>query len=119
MSDGSGRKIGEIVQQNVFGKIRFALTGRTGEPLGQIKAENWRAWDFAIVDNAEREIGRIDKKFVGIARALFTTGDNYVVDLDPSVHGDLRLLALGAACAVDTALKQDDRGLNVTDLLGG
>ena len=68
-------------------------------------------------DATDTEIGRIDKKFVGVARAVFTTGDKYIVDISPSVSGDLRLMALAASLAVDTALKQDARGFSVTDLL--
>ena len=117
VKDGSGRTVGRIVQNNVFGKITFDLLGEHDRKLGAIKAENWRAWDFSIVDDMGTEIGRIDKKFVGIARALFTTGDNYVVDVQPSVTGDRRLMVLAAALAVDTALKQDARGLSVTDLI--
>lgn len=115
--DGNGRTIGRIVQNNVFGKITFDLLGDQDQKLGAIKAENWRAWDFSIVDGADTEIGRIDKKFVGIAKALFTTGDNYVVDIYPSATGDLRLMALAAALAVDTALKQDSRGFSLTNAL--
>jgi uncharacterized protein YxjI len=122
VDDGTGRPVGEIVQANVFGKIRFDLQGAQGENLGRIHAENWRAWDFAIVDAMGTEVGRIDKKFVGVLKAVFTPADNYVVDINPSLTGDLRLLVLGAAAAVDTALKQDARGLDVTDVgdvLGG
>jgi uncharacterized protein YxjI len=111
--EANGRKVGDIVQKNVFGKIRFDLDG-TGGNLGQIRAENWRAWDFAIVDSSEREVARITKKFVGVAKALFTTADNYIVDIQPDVSGDLRLMVLAAAVGVDTALKQDDRGLSLT-----
>jgi uncharacterized protein YxjI len=42
VNDGHGRRVGEIVQLNVFGKIRFDLVGALGERLGQIRAENWR-----------------------------------------------------------------------------
>lgn len=117
IEDGDGRKIGDIVQNNTFGKISFTLVGPTGEPLGWIKAQNWRAWDFAIVDHTDREIGRIDKKFVGVLKATFTTADNYMVNIDPSATGDLRLLVIAAALAVDTALKQDDRGPSLTGFL--
>lgn len=117
IEDGDGRKVGDIVQNNTFGKISFDLVGTTGEHLGRIKAQNWRAWDFSIVDYTDREIGRIDKKFVGVMKSTFTTADNYVVDIAPSVIGDLRLLVIAAAFAVDTALKQDDRGPSVTGLL--
>ena len=119
VEDGNGRKIGRIVQKNVFGKIRFDLEDTDGKSLGAIQAENWRAWDFSIVDAGGKEVGRIDKKFVGIAKAVFTTADNYIVDIDPQLDGTLRLLALAAAAAVDTALKQDARGFSVTDLIGG
>lgn len=117
VEDGGGRKVGEIVQNNVFGKIRFDLLGAMGERLGQIRAENWRAWDFSIVDQSEVEVARIDKKFVGVVKAVFTTADNYVVDISPTLAGDLRLLVLAAATAVDTALKQDERGPGIGDLV--
>jgi uncharacterized protein YxjI len=118
VKDGSGREIGQIIQNNVFGKITFDLVNTQEQKLGAIKAENWRAWDFSIVDATDTEIGRIDKKFVGIAKAIFTTGDNYVVDVGPAATGDLRLMVLAAALAVDTALKQDDRGFSLTNILG-
>jgi uncharacterized protein YxjI len=108
VSDGSGRNVGQIVQQNVFGKIRFDLIGTAGEKVGQIRAENWRAWNFAIVDATEREVARITKKWKGLVRAAFTTADHYIVEIDPALEGDLRLLVVGAAAAVDTALKQDE-----------
>lgn len=111
VKEGSGRVVGRIVQNNVFGKISFDFHDAADRKLGAIKAENWRAWDFAIVDANDEEIGRITKKFVGVAKAVFTTADNYMVDIQPSVTGDLRLMALGAALAVDTALKQDTRFL--------
>jgi uncharacterized protein YxjI len=115
VDDGTGRRVGEIVQRKVFGKILFDLLGREGELLGQIRAENWRAWDFSIVDAAGREIARIDKKFVGIAKAVFTNADNYVVDIADDVRGDIRLLVVAAATAVDTALKQDPGKLGISD----
>jgi uncharacterized protein YxjI len=117
VEDGEGRRIGQIIQKNVFGKIRFDLVDAAERSLGEIQAENWRAWDFAIVDSTGKEVARIDKKFVGVLKAVFTDADNYVVDIQPSLEGDLRLLTLAAATAVDTALKQDARGFSVTDLL--
>ena len=117
IEDGSGRPVGGIAQKNVFGKIGFEVTDAAGGMVGAIKAENWRAWDFAIVDADDREVGRIDKKFVGVLNATFTPADNYVVDLSEELQGDERLLALAAALAVDTALKQDARGFSLTDLV--
>jgi hypothetical protein len=47
---------------------------------------------------------------------VFTTADNYVVELDAAIEEPLRTLALAAALCVDTALKQDSRGLNDLDI---
>jgi uncharacterized protein YxjI len=107
VKDGSGREVGEITQKNVFGKIRFDLQGAGGQPLGQIRAQNWRAWNFSIVDSSEQEVATISKKWAGLGKEMFTTADNYAVEIQPSVTGDLRLLVLASAAGIDTALKQD------------
>jgi uncharacterized protein YxjI len=112
VKDGSGREVGRILQENMIGKIRFGLQSASGESLGQIKAENWRAWDFAIVDTNDQEIGRISKKWEGVLRNVFTTADNYMLEISPQVQGDLRMIMLASAAGIDTALKQDARGLS-------
>ena len=112
VKDATGRAAGTITQANVFGRIRFDLHGGMGEQLGQIRAENWRAWNFTIVDPAEREVARITKTWEGLAKTMFTPADNYVLEIDPSMTGDLRLLVLASAAGVDVALKQDSRGFN-------
>lgn len=58
----------------------------------------------------------VQQKFVGVMKAVFTTADNYVVSLDARLDGDLRLLVTAAAAVVDTALKQDPRGIDIGDL---
>ncbi len=106
-----GAPVGEIVQANVFGKIRFDLVAN-GQLVGAIQAENWRAWDFAITDAAGTEIARITKKWEGMARTLFTTADRYVVLVHFRLPEPLASMVVASALTVDTALKQDDRGFN-------
>jgi hypothetical protein len=110
VEDAAGAEIGRIVQNNVFGKISFALEAG-GQVLGAIKAENWRAWNFRIEDAGGVEIARITKTFEGVAKTLFTTADNYVVQLHVKPPQPLHSLVVAAAVSVDTALKQDNRGL--------
>lgn len=117
VDDGTGRRVGAIVQRNVFGKISFDLLDADGARVGEIRAENWRAWDFSIVDASGMEIARIDKKFVGVAKAVFTNADRYVVDISGNVQGDVRLLVIAAATAIDTALKQDPGKVGPSDAI--
>ena len=107
VTGGGGAPVGNIVQQNVLGKIRFGLEDAGGAALGELRAENWRAWDFVVSDAGGAEAARITKKWAGFGKELFTTADNYVVELSPGLTGPLRLLALAAAAGIDTALKQD------------
>jgi len=111
LQDGLGNEVGQIVQDNVFGKIHFSLTSG-GQTYGSINAENWRAWNFSITDAAGTEVAKITKTFAGLARAVFTTADNYVVQMHGELQEPLRSLVIAAAVSVDTALKQDNRGFN-------
>lgn len=111
VQDGGGTEIGQIVQENVFGKIRFALVS-DGKQYGMINGENWRAWNWNIQDFNGTEIGRITKTFSGFTRAVFTAADNYVVQIHRPLDEPLRSLVVAAAVSVDTALKQDARGFN-------
>ena len=110
VSDGNDREIGRIVQQNAIGKINFSLEA-DGQQLGMIKAENWRAWDFAIVDAAGHEIARVTKTWEGLAKTMFTTADNYVLQITHRAFEPLNSLVVASALSIDTALKQDSRGL--------
>lgn len=110
VTDGNGRIIGGIVQENMFGKIRFGfMIG--DQRIGSINAENWRAWNFNILDASETEVARITKTWEGLAKTMFTTADNYVVQIHRQLAEPLRSLVVAAALSVDTALKQDSRGL--------
>ena len=110
VSRPDGSPVGEIVQENMIGKINFAMNV-DGRKVGAIKAENWRAWNFAIVDHAENEVARITKTWEGLAKTMFTTADNYVLQIHYQLPEPLLSLVVATALTVDTALKQDSRGL--------
>lgn len=103
-----GREIGRLVQQNVFGKIRFGLLAG-GVEVGSLNAENWRAWNFALKDTVGAEVARVTKTWEGLLTTMFTTADNYVVHIHQDVPDPLRSLCVAAALTIDTALKQDER----------
>ncbi|MDQ1709845.1 MAG: hypothetical protein QOG49_1230, partial [Frankiaceae bacterium] len=104
----AGQEIGVIRQENVLGKIRFAFEAG-GQRIGGIQAENWRAWNFSIVDGNGQEVARITKTWEGIMKAAFTTADNYVIQIHHRLPEPLRSLVVASALTVDTALKQDSR----------
>jgi uncharacterized protein YxjI len=104
-----GMEIGRLVQRNVFGKIRFGMESG-GAEIGSLNAENWRAWNFAILDHTGTEIARVTKTWEGLLTTMFTTADNYLVDIHVPLADPMHSLVVAAALTVDTALKQDARG---------
>lgn len=114
---GNGQELGQIAQQNVIGKIRFSLEVN-GQQIGSLNGENWRAWNFNIQDANGREVARITKTWEGLAKTMFTQADNYVVQIHEPLPQPLHSLVVASALGIDTALKQDARGLNAGGLFG-
>lgn len=107
VEDGDGNEVGRIVQENVFGKIRFGLEA-DGEKVGQIKGKSRADWDFVVTDADDDEVGRITKSFAGLQKAFLKGDDNYVVGMHRRLEDPLRLLVVAAGVGIDTALHIDD-----------
>lgn len=111
LEHGNGSPIGEIHQDNMIGKINFSFLVN-GQKIGGIRAENWRAWNFAIHDHTGQEVARITKTWEGLLKTMFTTADNYVVQIHRPLPQPLLSMVVASGLAIDTALKQDQRGWN-------
>ena len=107
---GAG-EVGRLIQLNVMGKIRFGLMVGD-QQVGELRSENWRAWNFSIVDAQGVEVATIQKTFEGLARTMFTSADNYVVRIHRTLEDPLLSMVVASALTIDTALKQDSRGFN-------
>lgn len=105
ISRPNGTALGSIAAKIRLGKVRMAITDPAGSVLGEVRAENLRAWNFNVQDANGRLIARVDKKWAG-ARELFTTADKYRVEVDPNLADPLRSLVLASCLAIDTLLKQ-------------
>jgi uncharacterized protein YxjI len=106
-----GTVVGDIAQKNRLGKIRFSLSAG-GREIATMNGENWRAWDFNVQDPSGTEIARVTKRWDGFLQEAFTTADNYVLQIHHPLEDPLRSLVIVSALCIDTALKEDKRGLN-------
>jgi len=102
-----GQPLGEITKQVRFGRARFTLLDPRGAPLGEVRAHNWRAKDFSVLDGAGQPIARVTKKWAGL-RELFTDADTYVVEVSPWAVDPLRSLAVATCLVIDVVMKQKD-----------
>jgi uncharacterized protein YxjI len=67
----------------------------------------WMAWDF-FFKQQDTTLAHVTKKWQGIGKELFTSADNYVVEINPVVPQDseLRKLILAAVMCIDMVLKE-------------
>ena len=65
------------------------------------------AWDFKFVRNQEA-IGTVTKKWGGIGKELFTTADNYILEINSSVAKDdlARLMMVASVLCIDMVIKE-------------
>jgi uncharacterized protein YxjI len=104
-----GSRVGSIQKRIRMGKARFTLTDMTGQAVGEVRAQNWRAKDFEVRDLNDQPVAQVTKKWRGLAREMFTDADTYVVNV-LQADEPLRTLAVGACLAIDLVMKQKDYG---------
>jgi uncharacterized protein YxjI len=85
----------------------FFVYDASGTQLAEVKG-NWVGWDFKFLDLSGKEIGSISKKWAGLGKELFTSADNYVIQLSEDVSAGKSLLLLAAGLAIDTVLKENN-----------
>ncbi|MFC5284113.1 phospholipid scramblase-related protein [Pedobacter alpinus] len=67
----------------------------------------WTSWDFKFIQD-NTELAHVSKKWAGIGRELFTSADNYMLNINQSVpeNDPNRLLILAAVMCIDMVLKE-------------
>ena len=67
----------------------------------------WTSWDFSFEKDGV-QLAQVTKKWSGVGKEMFTTADNYVVAIDPTLSdkNETRLLILAAALCIDKVLKE-------------
>jgi len=85
---------------------KFDVLDRDDQPVCTLKG-NWVGWDFRFVWG-EQELAQVSKKWAGLGKELFTSADNYMLSISPSVPpgSALRRLILAAVMCIDFVLKE-------------
>jgi uncharacterized protein YxjI len=67
----------------------------------------WTGWNFKFIkDNVE--FAQVSKKWSGLGKELFTSADNYMLQIDERTpeNNSIRLLILAAVMCIDLVLKE-------------
>ena len=84
----------------------FKVLDVNDNPICMLQGK-WTGWDFKFMDG-ENQLARVTKKWAGLGKELFTSADNYVLEIAESVPADHpgRQMILAAVMCIDMVLKE-------------
>ena len=106
MFDEHDQLLGTFKQRILSVGGAFEVLDENGKALCQLIGK-WTGWDFRFVAG-ERELARVTKKWAGVGKELFTSADNYILEIADVVpaNSPLRQLILSAVLCIDMVLKE-------------
>ena len=104
--DETDERIGGFQQKFFSIGGKFDVLGREGNTLCTLKGK-WTSWEFRFLAG-ERELAKVTKKWSGLGKEMFTSADNYILQISDDVPPDnpVRQLIMGAVMCIDKVLKE-------------
>lgn len=84
----------------------FTVLGANDEPVCELKGK-WTSWEFTF-KYGDTELAKVSKKWAGLGKELFTSADNYMLQIYDNVPPDhpVRQLVIAAVMCIDQVLKE-------------
>lgn len=104
--DEHDRHVGGFTRKLLSIGGAFDVTDTSGAVLCTLKGK-WTGWDFTFASGS-MELARVTKKWQGLGRELFTSADNYVLQIADTVPAEspIRMLILASVMSIDLVLKE-------------
>jgi len=105
--DEQNQLIGKFKQKFFSIGGKFEVLDASERTLCTLKGK-WTSWDFKFIANDGKEFATVTKKWSGIGKELFTSADNYILQINPEVPTNhaLRMLIMAAVMCIDLVLKE-------------
>ena len=104
--DENDQPVGKFKQKFFSSGGKFSVMDTNENVLCDLKGK-WTSWDFTFSKDAV-EFARVNKKWAGFGKEMFTTADNYMLSINETVPAEnpVRLLILAAVMCIDMVLKE-------------
>lgn len=104
--DESDYRIGGFRQKLFSLGGAFRVLGEDDSELCTLQGK-WTGWEFRFL-SGDREFAKVSKKWAGVGKEMFTSADNYILQISDDVPPDnpVRQLILGAVMCIDKVLKE-------------
>jgi uncharacterized protein YxjI len=104
--DENNQVVGTFRQRMLSIGGKFELLAPDGTIMCMLQGK-WTSWDFTFQKD-DVQFARVNKKWAGLGRELFTTADNYMLAIEPNVSQNhpMRIMILAAVMCIDMVLKE-------------
>ncbi|MFY0652837.1 MAG: RNAase [Cyclobacteriaceae bacterium] len=104
--DENDRLIGRFKQKFFSLGGKFDVLNTSDEVMCTLKGK-WTSWDFSFQKDGI-EFAHVSKKWSGLGKELFTSADNYILEISDKIPSGnpIRLLILAAVMCIDMVLKE-------------
>ncbi|MDE5421702.1 hypothetical protein L3073_05745 [Ancylomarina sp. DW003] len=104
--DENDHLVGQFKQKFFSIGGKFNVFDAKDQHLCTLKGK-WTSWDFKFLKD-EVELAHVSKKWAGIGKELFTSADNYILEISKEVPSDhpIRIMILAAVMCIDMVLKE-------------
>ena len=98
--DAQGNLLGTIEREFSLLRRLYRITNSTGMEICRLYGPLFHPWTFEIREN-DRQVGKITKKWSGLAKEFFTDADNFAIEMPPGKDVETKSVLLGAVFLID------------------
>jgi uncharacterized protein YxjI len=104
--DEHDRVVGRFSQKFFSIGGKFDVLDANDNTVCTLKGK-WTSWDFRFM-RGDTELAAVSKKWAGLGKELFTSADNYMLSIAPTVAATdpNRILIMAAVMCIDMVLKE-------------
>mgnify|MGYP001809881182 CR=1 FL=1 len=106
VEDSNGTPVGYFLQKLISIGGSFRVFDMNDKELCQLTGK-WTSWEFTF-RMGDMELAKVSKKWAGLGKELFTSADNYVLQINNAIQPDnpVRQMILAAVMCIDMVLKE-------------
>ena len=98
--DAQGKLLGTIEREFSVLRRLYRITNSMGMEICRLYGPLLHPWTFEIRE-LDQKVGKISKKWSGLAKEAFTDADNFAVELPPGKDVETKSILLGAVFLID------------------
>ncbi len=98
--DAHGKLLGTIEREFSLLRRLYRITNSMGMEICRLYGPLLHPWTFEIRENG-RQVGKITKKWSGLAKEAFTDADNFAIEMPPGKDVETKSVLLGAVFLID------------------